>query len=362
MAVQVILFGAIRSSRGESAYHVDPAARITLAGSPDNEVSGGLDGSTAAWFNSASGTIYVCDLLDPGSTTRAISTGGKPSHVRISGQHVVWYDYADNNRHVYACDISKSVPAPVRLTSAPSSENMMPSISGDMVVWKDNRVDPGYSDIWGYDLSDPNRGDFLIVEGVKWGMEHTGRPFPAISGDWLVWYQEPMMPSEPFFPADEIKALDLSDPGASPITLDVGYAVGVPHTDGRTVVYNVSRDESNWDVCGVDLSDIAAGPFDISTTSYDELVGDVSGDMVIYGSGEYPGMFRLIDVTDMSEWGFDPGAGSSNAYVSISGDWIMWRQGGDVYANRIVPEPATMGMLTIGALVLLRRRVKRRES
>jgi len=358
MSFHVVLFAAACLAWGESNYYVDPAARITLADGPDHERSGDLDGGMAAWYNSVLGLVYVQDLEDPDSPARPIVTAGKPSRVRISGDYVVWYDHAQNNHHVYACDISQPTLTPMRLSSAASSENMLPAVSGNMVVWKDNRVDPAYSDIWGFDLSDPGRGDFLIVEGIKWGMEYTGRPNPNISGDWLVWFQEPAMPPEPHMPTCEIKALDLGDPGAAPITLDVGYAVGIPHIDGRTVVYNVSRDWTNWDIAGFDLGDIAAGPFPVSDTGFDETVRDMSGDLVLYGSGEYPEALRLVDLADMSEHEIDLGGDAWN-YVALSRDWIMWSQDGDLYANRILPEPATLGMFAFGALALLRRGRKR---
>jgi hypothetical protein len=359
VAVQVSWLGLVQSAWGESAYYVDPAARITLAGSPDSEIAGGLDGGIAAWQNFTTGMIYVRDLTDPGSTARALGNTGKPYHVRISGNHVVWYDTEDY--HVYACDISQPSPTPVQLTSAPSSENMLPDISGDMVIWKDNRVNRYYSDVWGYDLSDPDRGDFLIVEGINWGMPYTGRPFPSISGEWLVWYQEGIDDIDPFMPASTMRALNLSDLTATPLTLDSGFAIGLPRIDGDIVVYSKSPMGHGWDVYGFDLGDIAAGPFPIANTDHDEGAGDVSGNMVIYASSEYPETFRVLDLTDMETWGFELNGSALNDHVAISGEWIMWRQGGDVYANRIIPEPTTLSLMALGGLAVLRRRRKRQQ-
>jgi len=356
LAVQVVLFDPAGPAGGESPYYVDPAARITLADSPDNEGIGGLDGSMAVWYNSTTGMVYVRDLADPGSTARPIGTSGKPSKAKISGNHVVWYD--SRNYHVYACDISQPSPTPVQLTSAPSTERMFPDISGNMVVWKDDRVTPGYSDIWGYDLSDPGRGDFLIVEGLKGGMEYSGRPFPAISGNWLVWYQE----SDDFeldpVLLHAIKALDLSGPSAVPLTLDSAAAVGIPRIDGTMVIYDRSEGH-DWDMYGFDLADIAAGPFPISATNYGEGDGDISGNIAIYTSGAYPGMIVGVDVTDIAAGVFTFPSNAGDDYMAISGEWVLWREDMNVYANRIVPEPGTLAMLALGGLAVLRRRRRR---
>jgi len=342
MAVQIVLLGAIRSAEAESQYYVDPSARITVAGSAENEVSGGLDGSMAVWYSGTTGMVYVRDLADPDSTSRPIGNSGRPSHVRISGNHVVWYD--STNYHVYACDISQPSPTPTQLTSAPSRENMWTEISGNMVVWRDDRSG-GPRGIWGYDLSEPNRGDFLIVDG-----QNTGRLWPNISENWLVWYEE----------LSRIRAMDLGDPSAEPFTLDSSSAIGHPSIDGTTIVYNKSRGGNNWDLYGFDLSDIAAGPFQISITDNNELAGDVSGNIAIYKYTEDHETIRAVDLTDITAGEFTISGDDliSNSYMAISGEWIMWREDGDVYANRIIPEPATMSLLALGGLALLRRRRK----
>jgi len=228
-----------------------------------------------------------------------------------------------------------------------------------MVVWKDDRV-AGYADIWGYDLSDPGRGDFLIVEGLRGGMEYLGRPHPSISGNWLVWYQESEFDFDPVF-LHTIRALDLSDPSAVPLTLDGASAVGIPRIDGTMVVYNKAWAHGTWDLYGFDLADIGAGPFPISVTDNNELAGDISGNIAIYKYTEAHETIRAVDVTDIAAGEFTISGDEliSNSYMAISGEWILWREGGDVYANRILPEPATLSFLAFGGLAVLGRRRRR---
>ena len=346
----VVLFGA-QGALAVSPYYVDPANKIVVADGAGQDIYPDVDGNIIVWANyqyvpdTATWTIYARDLSSPGSPAQVLTTTDSTSIPRISGNTVVWYDRALG--HMYAYDLSSSGMQPIQLTSQRSYTNMWPSISGSMVVWADSRSDSSgmTSNIWGYDLNDPSSGEHLIVDGGN------ARLYPCISDNWLVWRAEG---------AETVMAMDLDNQTAGTVQLDSSSAIGNPHIDGTMVIWNRSTGPNNWDVYGFDLDDMSAGKFPIAVTSNDELAADISGNFALYRVSQFDTIIRGVDLTDIDAGEFTIEAQHMvhASYISLDGNLIVWTENEDLYANTILPEPATLSLLVIGGLVAILRKCK----
>ena len=99
----------------------------------------------------------------------------------ISGDIVVWHDERNGEWDIYGHNLATGQTFPVCVANG---DQVRPSISGDIIVWEDRRNgDPQYcGDIYGYDLSTSQ--EFIVYEDTG-PILHARRP--EVSGDWVVW-------------------------------------------------------------------------------------------------------------------------------------------------------------------------------
>ena len=107
------------------------------------------------------------------------NASGSQSSPRISGDIVVWADDRNGNADIYGYDISDDSEFPV-CTNASDQTKPDVDYETDTVVWKDNRN--GNGDIYGYNLS--TETEFVICN------ESQDQGTPSISGDTVVWMDD----------------------------------------------------------------------------------------------------------------------------------------------------------------------------
>jgi hypothetical protein len=134
-----------------------------------------IDGSTVVWLErEASGLPQIVAYDLPTHQERRLSTlpGGKAS-LHISGRYVVWDEaYAASDQfvqEVHAYDL-------VRGQELMLGEGELPDISGQRVVWKDSRTDPG-SPLVLYDLGTRQARHLTGLRGKG----------AYIAGDWIIY-------------------------------------------------------------------------------------------------------------------------------------------------------------------------------
>jgi len=252
--------------------------------------------------------IYGYDLVT--STEFLISTGAESKYdPSISGNTVVWRDNrnADGNGDIYGYDLLSLNEFPICTDPGPQST---PVVNGDIVVWGDSRRDIYVDDLYGYDLA---RGrEFLIATDD--GIDHWT---PAISGKTVVWESE-------FGPVSDIYGADLRTPVAD---------AGGPYT--VTVGENLVLDASaSWDL----ENDIVSFMWDLDDDGSFET--DAGGEAVFSVSYAYLESLGL----DLSTW--------NEIHVRVTDSIGLT---GTAHSGAI-PEPATLAMLALGGVVLLRRK------
>jgi len=107
------------------------------------------------------------------------NASGNQDSPRISGDIVVWRDDRGGNNDIYGYNISDSSEFPV-CTNASDQWNPDIDHASDAVVWKDNRN--GNGDIYGYNLK--TETEFVICN------ESHVQGAPSISGNIVVWIDD----------------------------------------------------------------------------------------------------------------------------------------------------------------------------
>jgi len=192
-----------------------------------------------------------------------------------------------------------------------------PAVDGDIVVWQDTRIGGGGWDGWdiyGYDLS--TQAEFPICLNPK------GQWMPDISGNFVVWCDNRNFNWD-------IYGYNILTKTEFPIctdSADQGYVGQTNHAiklsiSGNIVVWTDTRN-GNQDIYGFDLS--TGTEFSICTDVSNQINPSVCGDIVVWqdsrnGNGDIYG----YDLSTGIEFPICLN-GSGQAYPCISGDIVVW--------------------------------------
>ncbi len=201
-------------------------------------------------------------------------------YVAIHGDVVVWEGEGD----IFGADISDLENIRIFPICTAPERQYDPAISGNLVVWTDERDDIG--DIYAADISDPdNIREFAVRTGPGWQSQ------PDVDGPHIVW-------CDGGDSSGSIRVCCVTrDYGVVEFYLPGWHYGSSPDIDGGTITWVRS-----YEVAGVHLDfayGLAAGPFENQTTGwrYDYLQHAISaavdGDVIEVEPGTYDEKLRI---------------------------------------------------------------------
>jgi beta propeller repeat protein len=268
--------GRNSAATGRDAYGYDMTAGTEFAISthPAGQWREHISGNTVVWRDDRAGDdIYGYNLsyydpktgiAHPNGEFPICTASGPQDFLDVDGCIVVWADARDKWYDIYAYDLSKSAEF---LVWAQGSYPNNPTVSGHFVAWQDQQ------DIWVADIADPNN------IGVREICNNAAQQwFPAISGEIVVWQDN----RNGLNTGSDIYAFDLSSETEFPVCTQPGDQ-WKPAICGSIVVWDIDSG-----IYGLDISDPNSAPFCISNSgrwpaiSGNVVVWEASGD--IYGA------------------------------------------------------------------------------
>jgi TolB protein len=266
------------------------------------------DGYYLVWKDSTGGGNimaynFLTDTKIPICTDAAIQASPD-----ISGDIVVWQDNRNGNLDIYAYDISDANEFAICLNSA---EQRYPQISGNIVIWRDYRN--GNYDIMGYNLQ--TRLQFPICTNTS------KQDLPAIDGSIVVW-------EDSRNGNKDIYAYDLSTQTEFAVCTNASDQTN-PSVSGNIIAWEDSRG-SGKDIYGYNLTTQTESA--ICTSSTDQTYPSVCDSVVVWqdmrsGNGDVMG-YNLGTKTE-----FTVASGTNAQTVPAAGRAaIAWSENTDVYA------------------------------
>jgi len=237
----------------------------------------------------------------------------------ISGNKVVWYDNRNTGNQsdwdIYLYDVTTGIES--RITTTPVHGLLgAPAISGNRIVWADSRA--GNWDIYLYD----------ITAGVE--TQITSDPanqfHPAISGDRIVWEDDRNAPAG----SHDIYLYDLASGIETQITSNSSFEQS-PSISGDRIVWEDNRN-GNWDIY---LYDITSGvTTQITTDTHHQWHPKISGDTIAWEDDRncndpqcdtFSGNWDIYryDLSTGTEFPVTTDT-SNQSNLSISGNRIVW--------------------------------------
>lgn len=346
------LFVAIFLCASEvSAFDVFPVAtRDGLQYEPD------VQSSLAVWCehnatNPEIEGVYVKDVI--AGQERWLHEGRVYSP-RMADDRIVWVQGDNSDWNIWGYDLRTDTASPV--TTSPSGQ-YYPVISGDYVIWEDDRESLGYPipddrDIYGKNLLTGE--EFCVYDGM-WEQIR-----PAIDGDIVVW--EDHRNESPYgWPEADIYGCDLRTMQVFPIAVDIEALAIRPDISGDIIVWEDSRPvaegEDPWpNIYGYDMS--TGEEFVICDAPGSQANPKISGNIVVWTDNR--------DGVSMNIYGYDLSTGEEfvifsgsgqQYFAQVDGNLVVWfdEDGRDIY-GAYIPEPLSALMLVAGGIGLLSRR------
>jgi len=318
----------------------------------------------------ALGSSAVADFQSFPISTGAAGQGFKvnPS---VSGSIVVWEDYlhSNGNSQIYGYDLSTETEFVV--TDDPSYNDRHPRIDGDTVVWEINSM---Y--IRGHDLASnsavpistiPTYSELPYVSGdvIVYGYAGGLYGYEMSSGSSWTMCDSTVVPDQRIC-TDGMTVVWKDDRGIYGYDLTTGISPEFevspssgwgPDVSGDIIVWTLYQNGSH-DILGYDMS--TEEVFTICDDPNNQGGAKISGDIVIWADGRNGDRdiygYNLATKTEFSIC-TEPG---DQWHADVSGNVVVWEDyrvnaGGDIY-GAIIPEPATLSLLALGGLALVRRR------
>ena len=229
----------------------------------------------------------------------------------VYGDTVVWVDQRHGNSDIYRYDLASGTESAV---STDPSEDVLPSIWGDIVVWQANgNHEGGGSDIYAYNLARHEKSPIC---------ESGSATVPAVSGRYVVWVDSRY--STPEVPNPDIYAYDLTT-GQERVVCDDPSPQGSVSISGDTVVWQDARHgPNNYDIYGYDLA--TNTEFPICTDPGSQYDPAISGDTVVwqdFNGGNYP--IRVCSLTDKLPRTIHAVTGG-RVSPRVSAGFVVWAQ------------------------------------
>ncbi len=226
-------------------YNLGTQTEFPVSTAPNDQLSPVISGNFVvwtdarnAWFDSECSCWRNTDIygynLDTQTEFSVSTAPGDQTNPAISGNIVIWQDNRNGNWDIYGYNLDTHTEFPVRTTSA---DQMNPVISGSIVVWEEN------GNIYGYYLD--SQYAFPVSEAPGY------QGFPAISEYTIVWEDGR---GDDF----DIYGYDLITQSEFPVSTASGYQ-RFPAIWKGIVAWQDDRN-GNWDIYGYLLPDWGGPP------------------------------------------------------------------------------------------------------
>ncbi len=251
----------------------------------------------------------------------------------VGGPRVVWQDWRSSNPDIeqsddiYLLDLVTGMERPICLNP---EDQLFPAVDGDRVVWLDNRR--GNWAIYLYDLT-TGLERFVSDAPTTRLFESYG---PDISGDLIVWADERYHPTTHKL---DIFMYNLANDTLTRITdEEADQGIGGPRIDGNKLVWCDTRNDPSGDIYMYDVS--LQQEFIVANDPGSESQPDISGTGVVWtksvGEGVWNIWFRDL-ATPTPAAALDTSS-YTQSYPRISGRWVAWNDdrlthGTDYYHN-----------------------------
>lgn len=194
-----------------------------------------ISGDTIVYRDRPDGTynLFAYDIPSAAST-QVSDASSTPTNYAIDGTLVVWMELVGSVQQVFYRDINTGDPA--ELVSESDYNQWYPAVSGNVIIWEEDRGTGTGKDLYGFDVSRPGDGDFPVC--VIAGEQNR----PDVSGNLVVWQDETKGVDD-----YDIWGMDLTTGGPFPIATDTQNDQN-PTVSGRIVVWQ--RDNSDSDIVG----------------------------------------------------------------------------------------------------------------
>jgi beta propeller repeat protein len=283
-----------------------------LSGFPPLD-GGGISGNRVVYADKRNGNtdIYCYDLITA-DESRITTQAADQYNPAISGSVIVWEDSRDwgngNGTRIYAYDLS--TPAvPAHLISASPHAAEKPAISGRTVVWQywSESGENKYS-VWSYDL---DTGVQAKVDPAAGNQQN-----PSISGDRVVWQDDRSGHSE----------IWMARPNSAPVNLTSDSPANAtnPSTSGQYVAWLDYRNAASVEVYGHDL--LTGGPsLRITNDSVAQGRPTASGTRVVWADNSSGNLdVYCYDFRAQHTWPLTTN-GAPQTSPLISGDKVAWQ-------------------------------------
>ncbi len=360
----ILVFACIPAAAGaEQSFDAAPGTILALTDDLDTQEKPAIDGNHIVWNHvSEENPTVVIYTLTTGETTEipVYNEGRRPSP-QISGDHVVWTDRRSagsprDEQAVYLYTISTKE---LRKISSESAKPEGPAISGDYVVWQDSRQKDGYSsrDIYLYHI--PTGEEIPICTAP---LDQRG---PRIWGDQVLWADWRNGNADIFL-----------------YTISTGEEIPFKTGPGDHIASDIFRDQILWtDATSGELrlTNLTSGTETVVSGGTSLKMGAaLSGDRVVWTDAAFRGSdvpdndLHLFNLTEEREMLVYPSRYHNQGRPAISGDHIVWEEGGDIWlftydpgglppqGQKIPGFAATVAILSFGLSLLAWRRVRGR--
>ena len=161
-----------------------------------------IQGNKIVWqdYRNDISSIYVHDILTK-ETKRITKDSDRPDMPSVWGNKVVWSDARNNGQwDLYMHDLVTGVETPI--SPYPNSNSVDAEIFGNKIVWREDRYDDSYYDVFVYDIETSSE-ERITANGYKNFYPHTydnkivwaGR-YGGINTDWQIYMYDFLQQNE----------------------------------------------------------------------------------------------------------------------------------------------------------------------
>jgi beta propeller repeat protein len=229
----------------------------------------------------------------------------------ISGDRIVWQDDRNGNWDIYLYDLGTGIETRVTTDSGAQTN---PDIDHDLIVWQDGRN--GNNDIYLYNISNP------VADGERVTLNGKDQTYPAISGDLIVWQDNRDG-------NNDVYLYNLSQPvtNGEAVTSDTMDQM-VPDIDGNIIVWQDYRNDNDWNIYLYNISSPVPDGEQVTSDGNEQMYPAISRDHIVWQDYRNDNDWNIYlynisnPVANGEQVTLDE---SDQKFPAISGDRTIWQ-------------------------------------